>query len=108
MRTLALLALMAVLSSGCVQVNRPMAAEEFKGFCYQWSGSRQASCDTISVCDAYDPVVNARQPSLDKCLEECQNIYGPQRQQYMMRDCEGAAQNARDWCQRFCRDNYPK
>lgn len=97
----------AVLGAGGCGPVKPMGESEFKGFCYQYTGSRQQSCDTIPICDEYTVVMNTQQPSLQKCLDECSAIYGPQARRYTL-DCAGAAQNARDWCQRYCRTTYPQ
>ncbi|MFP5221004.1 MAG: hypothetical protein ACLGSA_01805 [Acidobacteriota bacterium] len=103
----AVLALTALASWGCGPV-KPMTESEFKGFCYQYTGSPQQSCNTIPICDEYTVVMNTRQASLQKCLDECSAVYSPQRRQHLVDDCAGAAQTARDWCQRYCRTNYPQ
>lgn len=104
---LAVLAGAVFLAGGCGPV-RPMTESEFKGFCYQYGEGRNGSCDTISVCDPYTVVMNTKQESLEKCKAECEAIHGPQTWQYIGSDCAGAADAARDWCQRYCRTAYPQ
>lgn len=101
----AVLALAALGAAGCGPV-KPMTEAEFKGFCYQYTGSPQQSCDTIPICDDYSVVMNMKQASLQKCLDECSAVFAPQNRQYSFDDCAGAAQTARDWCQRYCRTNF--
>ncbi len=100
-------AALLALSGGCGPVS-PMTESEFKGFCYQISEGRNPSCDTIPLCDAYTPVMNTTQPSQKKCLAECDGVYNAQAMAYALTDCQGPAQNARDWCLRYCQTNYPK
>ena len=104
---LAILAAFLILSSGCGPV-KPLTESEFKGFCYQVGEGRNASCDTISVCDPYTVVMNNPQPSQKKCIEECNAVYAAQAMAYALTNCQGPAQNARDWCLRYCLTNYPQ
>jgi len=97
-----------LLAFGGCGPTKPMTESEFKGFCYQSGDGRFNSCDTISVCDPYTVAMNMEQPSLSKCLEECEAIHGSQVWAYILTDCAGPNDSARDWCQRFCRTNYPK
>jgi hypothetical protein len=87
---------------------RPLTESEFKGFCYQYEGLRQADCDTISVCSEYLSVTGQTQESRAKCLEGCQRVYQPQYMRYITDGCAGPAQAARAWCERFCMTNYPQ
>jgi len=87
---------------------RPLTESEFKGFCYQYDGLRQADCDTISVCGEYLSVTGQPQASRAKCVEGCQRVYQPQFMRFINGGCAGAAQYARDWCEKFCVTNYPK
>lgn len=98
----------ALLFSGGCGPAKPMTESEFKGFCYQSGEGRFGSCDTISVCDPYTVVMSLAQPSLGKCLDECEAIHGPQVWTYILTDCAATNDAARDWCQRYCRTNYPK
>lgn len=103
------IASLLLLSGGCGP-RKPMTESEFRGFCYQYGeGSNgKASCDTIAVCTPYTAVMNTRQESLKACLAECQRIYAPQSMTYVLTECQGPAQFARDWCQRYCRTAYPE
>ena len=88
---------------------RPMTMEEFNGFCYQSdTGGRFKDCDTISVCGPYNSVMSIPQGSLGKCLSECESIHDSQVFMYTATGCAGVNDNARDWCQRYCRTNYPQ
>jgi hypothetical protein len=96
-----------VFLGGCGPV-KPMTEADFKGFCYQYGQGKSGDCDTIEVCDPYSVVMNTPQPSLQKCLDECAAIHGPQVWKYVDTGCSGPADAARDWCQRYCRTVYPK
>jgi hypothetical protein len=109
MRLLLLASLFVVfLFSGGCGSTKPLTESEFKGFCYQAGDGRFSSCDTISVCDPYTVAMNMEQPSLSKCLEECEAVHVSQVWTYILTDCAGPNDSARDWCHRFCRTNYPK
>ena len=83
-----------------------MTVTEFNGFCYQTGEGRFQSCDTIGVCNPYNVVMNTAQPSLQKCLQECQEIHDSQVGTYQDMACAGPNDSANDWCQRYCRTNY--
>jgi len=95
-----------LLAGGCGPV-KPMTESEFKGFCYQYGEGKFGSCDTIGVCDPYTVVMETEHASMQKCMQECEAIHGPQVWKYIGTDCAGPADAARDWCQRYCRTNYP-
>jgi hypothetical protein len=101
------LAIVLLFTGGCGSA-RPMTEKEFNGFCYQNGDGGVAGCDTISVCNPYDAVIEAKQSSLRGCLDACENIHKPQVWQYINTDCLVAANSARDWCQRYCRTAYPQ
>ena len=109
MRLILCASLLAVLlcSGGCGPT-RPLTLSEFEGFCYQSGEGRFGSCDTISVCGPYTVVMNMAQPSLGQCSKECEGIHASQAWTYVLTDCAGPNDSARDWCQRYCRTNYPK
>lgn len=103
----AILAGVVLLAGGCGP-GKPMTVSEFKGFCYQSSGNREASCDSISICDEYLTVLEIRQPSVDACIRKCGAVYGPQFTRHVIDGCSTASQNAEEWCERYCRTAYPK
>lgn len=96
-----------LLAGGCGS-GKPMTVSEFKGFCYQSSVNRDASCDAISLCDEYLTVLEIRQPSVDDCIRKCAAVYGPQFKRHVVDGCSSMAQNAEEWCERYCRTAYPK
>jgi len=87
---------------------RPISESEFKGFCYQYDAGPHSDCVPIHTCDEYLTVIGARQPSLEACLQGCQDIYRDQMRKQGLGGCTGAPANSRDWCQKVCRTNYPK
>uniref|UniRef100_A0A7C4AGH6 Lipoprotein n=1 Tax=Fundidesulfovibrio putealis TaxID=270496 RepID=A0A7C4AGH6_9BACT len=102
-RTLLIL-LAACALCGC-SVGKPMTESEFLGFCYQDFDDRRGDCDTISVCDQYRTVMSKQFSSKADCLADCAATYAQQANRFVMTGCAGAAENARDWCDRFCRDS---
>ena len=104
---LAALAAVLFLAGGCGPV-KPMTVSEFKGFCYQYPGNPESSCDTISVCNDYLTVIDTPQPSLARCIAGCGAVYRPQAMNYVLKGCSAAAANAESWCERYCRTVYDK
>lgn len=105
----AMLAVIAVmlLASGCLKP-RPLTESEFKGFCYQYQPTPEFDCDTISVCNDYGPVLEKEHASCEECIKGCRAVYLRQMQGRTINDCPGAFNYGEDWCERFCRTNYPK
>lgn len=85
---------------------RPMTESEFRGFCYQTDEPRFADCDTISVCGGYSTALGMQDPSLGKCLAECDSVHSAQYMTYVATGCAIANESAWDWCQKYCRTNY--
>lgn len=100
-------AALALALAGCGPA-RPMTESEFKGFCYQYPGSRHQGCETIGPCDEYTPVMSRQHASLQACVEDCNSMYEDQYKRRGFTACQGASENARDWCQRYCRSAYAK
>ena len=80
-----------VFSAGCAPA-KPMTEADFKGFCYQTGQGKELDCDAIAVCDPYTVVLNTAQPSLQKCLDECSDIYARQAMRYSSNGCAGPAE----------------
>lgn len=98
----------AVLALAACGPVKPMTSSEFRGFCYQTGDNRFQGCDTISVCDEYAPAVDRQHQSLSACLGECSSIREQQRRRIGLGECATASGNAGDWCERYCRTNYPQ
>ena len=93
--------------AGCGPV-RPMTQSEFNGFCYQTSTPRFTDCDNISVCNGYSTAFDMQNPSFAKCMAECDAVHSAQYMTYVATGCATVNESAWDWCQRYCRTNYPQ
>ena len=98
---------LALAAGSCGPV-KPMTESEFTGFCYQYSGSPPQGCVAIDTCDEYTTVMATQHASLQACLDDCSGVYAGQMKRRGLSGCLGAPENARDWCQRYCRTVYPK
>ncbi len=105
-KMLLVFSLAALMSSGGCGPAKPMSESEFRGFCYQSSGNPESSCDTLSLCNEYLPVIEIRETSLAQCLEQCGAVFKPQAVRFVLKGCSTAAANAKAWCERYCRTNY--
>ena len=106
---LACLAAAALAFSGCGPA-RPMTSSEFRGFCYQSQGSmfRTSNVNSISECNAYATVTQTDHASLRDCLAGCAAVQAQQYVQCKGMGCASVNYDARSWCDRYCRTNYPK
>jgi len=101
------LCLVAVCCAGCAQ--RPLTDSEFRGFCYTLSEPKNASCDTITMCDAFDSdAIGMPHKSRQECLDACQAVYNRLYEPNLFIGCSPTLRNANNWCFKYCESNFPK
>ncbi len=102
------LAALAFAASGCGP-SRPMTRSEFLGFCYQSPGDFfSGSANSIPECNAYTVVIGRNHASLGECLAGCAAVQADQIANCQATGCASRSADARDWCDKYCRSNYPK
>jgi hypothetical protein len=101
------LCLTAAFCVGCAK--RPLTESEFRGFCYTVAESRNASCDTIVMCDDFDSsVVGMPHKSRAECEAACQAVYNRLYDANLFISCAPTLLNATNWCVKYCNTNFPQ